>query len=106
MSQRREDNSIRPPPCFVNVSGGLALELIGGHRTQIAAVERVPQFGCNGARRRLSSITDSTSVPATCKQIYYSVARSDSKRKINGRETLDDNEIGLFDINFDTGERY
>ena len=47
MSQRREDNPIRPRPCFVDVSGGLALELIGGHRTQIAAVERVPQFGCN-----------------------------------------------------------
>jgi len=44
MSQTRE-NIRFGTTSFAHVSGGLALELIGGHRTQIAAVERVPQFG-------------------------------------------------------------
>jgi hypothetical protein len=89
MSQRRE-NIRFGTTSFAHVSGGLALEFIGGHRTQIAAVERVPDSDVTGARRRLSSITDSTSVPARCERIYSSVARSDSRRKTNGRETLDD----------------
>jgi hypothetical protein len=57
-------------------------------------IEIKSDLGVTDPRRRLSSLTDATSVVPTCEQIYFSVTRSDSKGKTNGYETLEDGRGG------------